>query len=85
MTGSYLAAHSLSTERKSDIVTDSRRVRAPSTDGSETSLCFPFDLLLTGEGEGRESSWDGEASMSFENLVNAKLGGTVNYNLKHVN
>ena len=50
-----------------------------------TSLCFPFNLWLTGDGVGDESDWDGEGSMSFGDLVSAKLGGTVNYNLKHVN
>lgn len=64
---------------------DPNGAHAQSSDGSETSLCFPFNLLLTGDEVGRESGWDGEASTSFGDLVNAKLGGTVNYNLKHVN
>ena len=57
----------------------------PLSDGSDTSLCFPFDFLFTGNGVGRESGWGGEASMSFGDSVNANLGGTVNCNLKHVN
>lgn len=68
---------------KSEIMTGPHGKHAPSNDESETSLRFP--LLLVGDGLGREGGWDGEASMSFGNLVSAKLGGTVNYNLKHVN
>ena len=66
-------------------MSDPHGMHPPSRDESETSLCFPFDLLFTGDGVGCESGGDGETSMSFGDSVSTKLGGTVNYNLKHVN
>jgi len=44
-----------------------------------------LDILLAGDEVGCESGWDDEASLPCDDFVSAKLGGTANYNLNHVN
>lgn len=63
----------------------SQGIHIPSNEESGTSLSFPLDLLLNDSEVGGETDSEEDASLPCDDFLSAKLGGTVNCNLKHVN